>query len=199
MDHVPESLSRIAAALLAAGVFAAGCAARTNVVTFRYGLELDDRDGPRLVQEDFAFRSGDRFRFVIESESPVYAWLFNRGSGEESYTQLLPGGTERARPLPDDREVVVPRDGWYRMDRVAGVEQLVLVVATEPVRALESVDEDDLRAAAFEQRLGDLERIYRPDRFRRGRVDDRVELVAEGSDQAIAMVVRIPLEHEGGP
>ena len=197
---MPKSLSRIAAALLvAACVFAAGCAARTSVVTFRYGLELDDRDGPRLVQEDFAFRSGDRFRFVIESESPVYAWLFNRGSGEESYTQLLPSETARARPLPDDREVVVPRDGWYRMDADAGVEQLVLVVATEPVRELEFVDEEDLRASAFEQRLGDLERIYRPERFRRGRVDDRIELVAEGPDEAMAMVVRIPLEHEEGP
>lgn len=199
MDHVPDSLSRMAAALLAAGVFAAGCAARPSVVTFRYGLELDDRDGPRLVQEDFAFRSGDRFRFVIESESPVYAWLFNRGSGEESYTQLFPGESGRARPLPDDREVVVPRDGWYRMDRVAGVEQVVLVVATEPVRELEFVDEADLRATAFEQRLGDLDRTYRPERFRRGRVDDRVELVAEGPDEAMAMVVRIPLEHEEGP
>ena len=185
--------------LLVAGVCVAGCATSTSVVTLRYGLELEDRDGPRLVQEDFAFRSGDRFRFVIESESSVYAYLFNRGTEERSYTQLYPRELGRARALPSDREITVPADTWYRLDTEAGTEQMVLVIATAPVDELALDDEEDLQAAAFEQRLAELERSYRPERFRRRTVDDRVELVAEGSEDAFAMVVRIPLEHEERP
>lgn len=198
MDHVPKLLLRITA-LLAAGIILAGCATGMSVVTFRYGVELEDRDGPRFVQEDFAFRSGDRFRFVIEAESSVYAYLFNRGSGESSYTQLFPRELGRARSLPGDREITVPEDDWYRMDMEAGVEQLVFVVAPEPVDELELNDEEDLQATAFEERLAELERIYRPERFRRRTVDDRVELVAEGGETALVMVVRIPLEHGENP
>ena len=192
-DDVPKSLLRIAATL-AAGILVAGCATR-GVVTFRYGLEVEDHDGPQLVDEDFEFRSGDRFRFVVGTESVLYAYLFNRGSGEGSYTQLYPE-TERADALPTDREVTVPQDGWYRMDAVAGLERMVLVVATEPVDELEFLDERALRADAFDERLGDLERTYRPERFRRRRVDGRVELVAEGLEDIMLVAVRVPLEHE---
>ena len=198
MESVPKLLLRIVG-LLVAGVFVAGCATGMSVVTLRYGLELEDRDGGRFVQEDFAFRSGDRFRFVIESESSVYAYLFNRGAGEPSYSQLFPREPGRGRELPSDREVTVPPDSWYRMDEEAGVEQMVLVVATEPVDELEFYGEEDLRAAAFEQHLGNLERTYRPERFRRRAVDERVELLAEGPDGAMVMVVRIPLQHEESP
>ena len=184
--------------LLAAGAVAAGCATGMNVVALRYGLELEDRDGPRFVQEDFAFRSGDRFRFVVESESSVYAYLFNRGEDERSYSQLYPRERGRARPLPDGDAVTIPRDGWYRMDDEAGVERLVLVVAAEPVDELDFVDEEDLRAPVFEERIGELERTYRPERFRRRRVDDQVELVAEGVEGTMVVVVRIPLRHEAG-
>ena len=185
--------------LLVAGLVAAGCAASMSEVTFRYGLELEDRDGLRFVQEDFAFRSGDRFRFVIQSESSVYAYLFNRGSGERSYTQLYPRELGRARLLPGDREITVPPDTWYRLDTEAGTEQMVLVVATEPVDELTFNDERELETAVFEQRLGELERGYRPERFRRRAVDDQVELVAEGPEDGFVMVVRIPLEHEEHP
>ena len=186
-------------AVLFAVILVAGCATRMSVVTFRYGLELEDRDGTRFVQEDFAFRSGDRFRFVIESESSVYVYLFNRGTGERSYTQLYPRELGRARALPSDREVTIPADNWYRLDAEAGVEQMVLVVAAEPVDELDLGDEGDLQTAAFDERLGEVERTYRPERFRRRMVDDRVELVAEGPEGAMVMVVRISLEHEEGP
>lgn len=189
---MPKSSYRTA--VLAAGMFVAGCVAPMSTVTLRYGLELEDRDGPRFVEEDFAFRSGDRFRFVIESESSVYAYLFNRGEGEPSYGQLVPG---MVLELPSNREVAVPPDGWYRMDEDAGTELMVLVVATEPVDELEFYDEEDLLAAAFERRLGDLERTRGPLRFRRRAVDERVELVAErpAAGEPIAIVVRIPLQH----
>ena len=197
-NQVPESLLRIAS-LLVSGLVLAGCGTGMSVVTFRYGLELEDRDGPRLVQEDFAFQSGDRFRFVIESESSVYLYLFNRGTGEGAYTQLYPRELGRARALPSGREITVPSDTWYRLDTEAGVEQMVLVIAAAPVDELAFDDERELESAAFEQLLGDVERSYRPERFRRPAVDDRVELVAEGPEDGFAMVVRIPLEHEESP
>ena len=195
---MPKLLRRLAG-LLAVVVLAGGCATGAGMVTFRYGLELEDRDGTRFVQEDFAFRSGDRFRFVIDSESSVYAYLFNRGTGARSYTQLYPRERGRARALPDDREVTIPPDNWFRLDAAAGVEQMVLVVATEPVNELDFADERDLRTDAFDARLGDVERTNRPDRFRRRMVDDRVELVAEGPEESMVMVVRISLQHEEAP
>ena len=72
---------------------------------------------------------------------------------------------------------------------------MVLVVATAPLAELDVWD-DDLEAAAFEQQLGALEQAYRPLGFRRDRVGERVELVAEQGDDEVAMVVRIPLRHE---
>ena len=194
-DDVPKSLLRIAATL-AAGILASSCATDMTTVTFRYGLELEDRDGPRLVDEEFLFRSGDRFRFVMETESEAYAYLFNRGSGERSYAQLLPPATERAEALRTGEEVTVPRDGWYRMDAVAGTERMVLVLSTAPVDELELLDESALRADAFDERLADLERIHRPESSRRRNVDGRVELVAGGPEEVLLVVVRMPLQHE---
>lgn len=165
-----------------------------GVLEFSYGLELEDRDGPRRVTEDFAFRSGDRFRFALEADFPAYAYLFNRGAGEEEYTRLFPPDPSD-RPLPAGEVTAPPGDAWYRMDTEAGIEQMVLVVATAPLAELD-VRDDDLAAAAFEQQLGALEQAYRPAGFRRNRVGERVELVAEQGDGEVAMVVRIPLRHE---
>lgn len=168
-----------------------------EVLEFSYGLELEDRDGPRPVTEDFPFRSGDRFRFTLEAKFPAYAYLFNRGAGEGSYTRLFPPDPSGGNPrrLPAGEVMAPPGDAWYRMDTEAGVEQMVLVVATAPLAELDVWD-DDLEAAAFEQQLGALEQAYRPLGFRRDRVGERVELVAEQGDDEVAMVVRIPLRHE---
>ena len=198
-NSVPKSLLGISV-LLAAGILVAGCATGMSVVTLRYGFELEDRDGARFVQEDFAFRSGDRFRFVIASESSVYAYLFNRGTDEESYAQLYPRELGRARALPSDREVTIPPDSWYRLDAVAGVEQMVLVVATKPIAELDFGDERELEREGFDARLGDVERTYPPERFQRRIVDDnRVELTAEGLGDPVAVVVRISLQHRESP
>lgn len=167
-----------------------------DVLEFSYGLELEDRDGSRQVTEDFPFRSGDRFRFALEAGFPAYAYLYNRGAGEGSYTRLFPPDpSDDPRPLPAGEVMAPSEDAWYRMDTEAGVEQMVLVVATAPLAELD-VRDDDLEAAAFEQQLGALEQTYRPAGFRRNRVGERVELAAEQGDGEVAMVVRIPLRHE---
>ena len=161
---------------------------------FRYGLELRDRDGVRRVAEDFPFRSGDQFRFALTAEFPAYVYLFNRGAGERSYTQLSPAASNQ--PLPRGVEVRWPQEGsWYRMDQEAGIEQVVLVVATRRIAGLPP-GRRDLRASAFEQHIGDLERTYRPAGLRRNRVGDAVELVAESVAEETLLVMRIPLSHE---
>lgn len=192
------------------GVVAAGCGAARGgggespgpvdgTLVFRYGIELEDRGDLRRVAEDFPFRSGDRFRFVLESGFRAHFYLFNRGAGDRAYTRLFPReSADDRRALPREREVrVPPGDGWYRMDTEAGIEQLVLVVATAPLGEL-GMDLDDAGrdANVFEQHLGELERAYRPLRFGRAQAGDDVELVAERGEGETAVVVRIPLRHE---
>ena len=198
--------------MVAMGAAAAGCGAARGAggdapgpgdgtLVFRYGIELEDRGELRRVTEDFPFRSGDRFRFVMESGFRAHLYLFNRGSGDRTYTRLFPrDSADDRRALPPGREMRAPLgDGWYRMDTETGIEQLVLVVATAPLGEL-GIDLDAGRGAnAFEQRLGELERAYRPLRLGRAQAGDDVELVAEHGVGETALVVRIPLRHEEAP
>ena len=194
------------AAVMAAMGVAAGCGAARDgagyvpgptdgTLVFRYGIELEDL---RRVTEDFPFRSGDGFRFVLESGFPAHVYLFNRGAGDRTYTRLFPrNAAEDRRGVPPGREIRAPSgDGWYRMDTETGTEQLVLVVTTAPLGDLGMDMDPDRDANAFEQRLEELERAYRPLRFGREQADDDVELVVDRGVGDTALVVRIPLRHE---
>ena len=201
-----------AAVTVAIGAAAAGCGAarggggdvpgpEDGTLVFRYAIELEDRGELRRVTEDFPFRSGDRFRFVVESGFPAHLYLFNRGAGDRTYTRLFPrDAADDRRALPRGREMrAPPGDGWYRMDTRTGIENLVLVVATAPLGELGMDLDADRDANAFEQRLGELERAYRPSRSGREQAGDDVELVADRGVGETALVVRIPLRHEVGP
>ena len=169
-----------------------------EVLTFRYGIELEDREGPRLVAADFPFRSGDRFRFVLDPGFAAHAYVFNRSVVARSYSLLFPvGGLDDPRALPTGRAVRAPLgDGWYRMDTEAGLEQVVLVVTTVPFSELRA-EGPDLSAAAFEQWLQALERSHGPGLLERSEAGELVELTLErAAGEAAAMVVRIPLRHE---
>ena len=201
-----------AAVMVATGVAAAGCGAARGAggeapglgdgtLVFRYGIELEDRGELRRVTEDFPFRSGDRFRFILESGFPAHLYLFNRGAGDRTYTRLFPRiAADDRRALMRGRELrVPPGDSWYRMDAETGIEQVVLLVATAPLDELGMDLDAEPDANAFEQRLGELERAYRPSRFAREQAGDDVELVAERGVGETALVVRIPLRHEEEP
>lgn len=169
-----------------------------ELLTFRYGIELEDREGPRLVAADFPFRSGDRFRFAFDPGFAAHAYLFNRGVVARSYSLLFPaGGVDDPRPLPPGRVVRAPLgDRWYRMDTEAGLEQVVLVVTTAPLSDLE-VEQPAFAAAAFEQWLQALERAHGRGLLASSEVGGFVELTMESAaGDAAAMVVRIPLQHE---
>ena len=169
-----------------------------ELLTFRYGIELEDREGPRLVAADFPFRSGDRFRFVLDPGFAAHAYLFNRSVVARSYSLLFPvGGLDDPRPLPTGRPVRAPLgNGWYRLDTEGGLEQVVLVVTTVPLSELQA-EGPDLAAAAFEQWLQALERSHGRGFLDESETGELVELTLErAAGEAAAMVVRIPLQHE---
>jgi uncharacterized protein DUF4384 len=162
-----------------------------------YCLELDDPSGPRKVKESRQFRSGERFRFRFRPGFESHIYLLNRGPGENSWTVLFPNPRiEIKNPIHAGNIVTIPdKDtGWLRIDERKGNEHLVLIAATDPLEefavATGRVSRDD-----FEDRIANIERLYRPASSRRFEDDQWVKLFAAGPSDKLAIVLSLPLLH----
>jgi hypothetical protein len=95
------------------------------------------RDGTiRDVPVSYTFRSGDKVKFLFQSNFAAYVRILNLGSrGDLQTLYPYPGAPENVSLL---RNYEIPRDGWFEFDDVAGTEQLAFLFSRRPI--LESVE-----------------------------------------------------------
>ncbi|RPI25343.1 MAG: DUF4384 domain-containing protein [Acidobacteria bacterium] len=93
-----------------------------------YIIEKLDPDGSiSRVAPDQAFRSGDRFRFQFQSNHDGFLYLIHEGSSG-SWKVLFPSGTSPDNAIAHGKTVQVPNVTWYKLDEMAGIEKLIIVL-----------------------------------------------------------------------
>jgi hypothetical protein len=162
-----------------------------------YCFELENAGNPVRVKESRQFHSGERFRFRVRSGFESHLYLLNRGPGENFWTVLFPSPKiEIKNPIPAGKVVTIPdqETGWLRIDQRAGNEQLVLIAATAPLQEF-AVEGKQVSRDDFENRIDNIERLYRPTSSRRFEDDGWVKLFAAGPSDPLAIVLNMPLMH----
>ena len=160
-----------------------------------YLIEREDHGKAVPVSEDFAFKSGDRFRLRFRPGFKAYIYVANRGANEANYKILFPLPDDHSRnPLAKGQEVALPGDSeWMRFDESPGNEYFVLIASTAALPDIEKAGEEIPRDT-FEAHLAKIERIYRPDSSRYFRDANWTKLFA-ARDGELAIVVRLALAH----
>ena len=172
-------------------------AAKSAEKQLDYCLEVEQQGQPVRVKETRTFRSGERFRFRFRPGFDSHIYLLNRGPGEDSWSVLFPNAKIAIKnPIHPGSIVTVPDDetGWLRIDNRQGNEHLVLIAATNPLEefaiASGRISRDD-----FENKLANIERLYRPASSRRFEDEEWVKLFAAGRSENLAIVLNLPLLH----
>ena len=167
-----------------------------NELQLDYSIVLGDDDSSRSVNEQFTFRNGDRFRFRLRPGFEAHVYLLSRGARQKEYTFLYPHkDIKQENPVPAKGiiESPGPETDWLTMDKVSGTEQLVLIASPSPLVEF-NVPAKSIERDEFEERLGRVERDYRPASSRRLENGGWVSLLASRGPKT-AMVVRLPLDH----
>ena len=156
---------------------------------------LRERDGQlRRVSTTYPFRSGDRFKFEVETNRSVFLYMLNRtltgdaqslrskgieeirdddrrdrSGSRRRYRLLYPSGGSRPAAVPAGRRVQFPRgdDRYFVMDEQTGIEKIYVLASERRIDLSEYFDLEDGR-----QRTG---RRPRSRRLARGRCAGPVE------------------------
>jgi hypothetical protein len=167
-------------------------------ISLAYAIELEGESGKlRTVADTFEFRSRDRFRILVRPQFAAHLYLYARGPGQGSFQLLFPDFKENAaNPLPVKQQTVVPgKDAWLTMDSRKGLESVVLIAASGEIPQFNTT-EKSIGRDAFEERLAQVERGYRPVSARRFVDREWVKLFAAKSGKPVAWIERLPLLHE---
>lgn len=102
-----------------------------------YTLEMMTPEcGLKEVSEKYAFRSGDRFHLRVTANSDGYLYVFNRNSNGD-VDRLLPRKISEPMKIHRFSEYMLPRDGWFRLDKAKGPEDIYVMVSAEPLGDLD--------------------------------------------------------------
>jgi uncharacterized protein DUF4384/LysM domain-containing protein len=80
--------------------------------------------------------AGARFQIWLAANCDGYLYILNRDA-QGKVNRLFPSGDRRNARVRRFSEYLVPRDGWFRMDKARGKEELWVLVSLEPLSDLE--------------------------------------------------------------
>jgi hypothetical protein len=107
------------------------------------------------VNENYRFRNGDRFQFRMASNFDGYLYLYNQTSNGR-LEQLFAGEGAVGKQIQAFRDYIVPRQDWFRLDAAKGPEELVVLIAQEPLGELDrEMIADDVTRAKIKSYAGD--------------------------------------------
>jgi Domain of unknown function (DUF4384) len=167
-----------------------------NELQLDYSIVLANGETGMPVNEQFAFRNGDRFKFRVRPAFEAHVYILNRGPRQKEYSFLYPHkAIKQENPVPAKSTVEIPGSSadWLQMDKTSGTEQIVLIASPSALVEF-NVPATSIERDEFEERLGRVERDYRPASSRRLEDGGWVSLLASRGAKT-AMVVRLPLDH----
>jgi hypothetical protein len=92
----------------------------------------------REVDENTAFKPGDRFRMRIQPNVSGYVYVLLKASGGD--IKLLFPSEEDSKSAYQVRKFetrTVPATGWFKFDNETGLERIYLFISPKPVKDLE--------------------------------------------------------------
>jgi hypothetical protein len=165
-------------------------------ITFSFTLEiLGEHDSVSFVAPDRVFHSGDRFRVVLKPDFNAYVYLFNQNPDETRIHILYPVSAKTAAIQPGEETRAPGEERWFRMDREAGSEVLILVASPNPLPDLKPVN-GTLDRRVFESWLAKTEQDAKPKSQRIYQNATWSNLMADASQTPLVFVHRVPLKHE---
>lgn len=170
---------------------------RSQELELAYALEVESGGGAKTVADTYEFRSKDRFRVLVRPQFDAHVYLWARGPGQDKYKLLFPEfNEETANPLKAKSRLALPgRDAWLKMDSKKGLEAVVLIAADRAIPEFNTT-EKAIGRDEFEERLAQVERIYRARSSRRFVKDEWVTLYAARGGKGTAWIERLPLLHD---
>ena len=140
------------------------------------GVKFDvllERDGRlQRVSSNYAFRSGDRFKFEVETNRSAFVYVLNRtlpgdarslqskgieeirdedrrdrSGSRQKYSLLYPRASSRPAAVPAGRRIQLPRenDRYFVMDDNPGIERVYVLASERRIDVSDYFDEDDGR------------------------------------------------------
>jgi hypothetical protein len=80
--------------------------------------------------------SGDRFQIWLAANCDGYLYIFNRDA-DGNVKRIFPASGRSTARVRRFSQYLVPRDGWFRMDKDLGNEEVWVLVSVEPLSDLE--------------------------------------------------------------
>ncbi len=115
--------------------------ATSSVLTsLSYSLVVDDQRGaPFKASGREIYRSGDSFKFVVETTETGYLYLLNESTSGD-LVQLFPALhlNQENSMVGGNQKLSLPQQ-WYQFDKSVGAERLILIFSRTPVELLEKL------------------------------------------------------------
>ncbi|MBI4750952.1 MAG: protein kinase [Acidobacteria bacterium] len=110
-----------------------------------YSLVVDDQRGtPFNASGREIYRSGDSFKFIVETMETGHFYLLNESTSGE-LVQLFPAPhlNQENSIIQANQKLSLPQE-WYQFDKSVGAERLVLIFSRKPVELLEKLQSKKL-------------------------------------------------------
>lgn len=103
----------------------------------RFKILKKTETGEIEVPISHEFRSGERFRFQVESNRTGYIYLVHHGSSG-AWKVLFPSTLSPDNRIRKGVPLTVPESTWYHFDAQAGQEEVTILFSLQPYHDLEN-------------------------------------------------------------
>jgi hypothetical protein len=134
---------------------AAGAVAKNTGLKYRLVQQLPSGEEVD-VDPAQVFHSGDRVRFVFESNMDSFLYVAQQGSsGRWNVMFPAPGVNSGTNAVRAGTEYRLPDNGWFKFDETPGREQVFVVVSREPLSQMPGFRERVVRAETISAQVVD--------------------------------------------
>lgn len=166
---------------------------------FAYSIEIRSAQGePVVVQPDFRFHVGDRFRFRWRLFAPLHLFLFHRAPDSTAYQCIFPSSShsESAFVGASSEPVPIPKDpaDWFRLGGSSGAEQFVIVASTVPLPGFADGSRP-VETGELDRRLFQIAHEYSPRTLAYNLDGNWKQFTVKASARGVVVVERLLLSH----
>ena len=107
--------------------------AQSQRVVGRLAILLKTEDGTKRVRPDYAFHSGDRFRFEISANQDGWLYVMHADSGS-NWRELWPTKPDVMKVRAEQSYEIPPSPGVFIFDKETGTEFFYVVIRRDATR-----------------------------------------------------------------
>jgi hypothetical protein len=102
----------------------------------QYWIELKRANNVSTVSNKYVFKSGDKFRLHVKTNTEAYAYIVLKEGRQGSKLVLFPDAQFKDNnKLQASEDYALPLDGWLMFDNNPGTENIILLFSRKPLDA----------------------------------------------------------------